>query len=150
MPPSTSSSRCPGRPGPLQVAIQTNGDNVLRVWVNGSLFYYAYILQLGITPPFQPYLEVQARQTPYTVAYDGYSSVCQKDIVVTGLPEGSTATLGGRRVVAENGEAVFPVALSSPPVTGSLSLALAGNTRPVRFARHTYWPGSRYSFAPGT
>jgi hypothetical protein len=140
----------PWTSGPLHVAIQTNGDNVLSVWVNGSLFYYAYILQLGIAPPFQPYLEVQARQTPYTVAYDGYSSVCQKDIVVTGLPEGSTAALDGRRVTAENGEAVFPAALSSPPVTGVLSLALAGNARPVRFARHAYWPGSRYSFAPGT
>jgi hypothetical protein len=140
----------PWAPGPLQVAIQTNGDNVLSVWVNGALFYYAYILQLGIAPPFQPYLEVQARQTPYTVAYDGYSSVCQNDIVVTGLPAGSTAALDGRQAVADHGEAVFPAALSAQPVTGVLSLALAGNSRPVRFARHTYWPGSRYSFAPGT
>ncbi|HEY5096556.1 MAG TPA: hypothetical protein VII46_00850, partial [Acidimicrobiales bacterium] len=61
-----------------------------------------------------------------------------------------TASLDGRQVVADNGQAVFPAALSSPPVTGVLSLALAGNSRPVRFARHTYWPGSRYSFAPGT
>ena len=24
------------------------------------------------------------------------------------------------------------------------------DSRPVRFARHAYWPGSRYPFAPGT
>ena len=140
----------PWGPGPLQVAIETNGDNKLSVWVDGSLFYYAYILQLGITPPFQPYLEVQARQTPYTVAYDGYSSVCQNDIVVTGLPAGSTAALDGRLARVQDGEAVFPAALSSQPVTGVLSLTLPGNTRQIRFARHTYWPGARYSFAPGT
>ncbi len=134
----------------MHVALQTNGDNRLSVWVDGSLFYYAYILQLGIAPPLQPYLEVQARQTPYAVAYDGYSSVCQNDVVVTGLPDGSAVTLGGRRAVARNGSAVFPVAMTAPPITGSLTAALPGNSRPVRFDVHTYWPGARYSFAPGT
>ncbi len=140
----------PWTTGPLQVAIQTNGDNKLSVWVNGTLFYYAYILQLGIKPPFQPYLEVQARQTPYTVAYDGYSSVCQPDVVVTGLPEGTVASLDGSQQVATNGSATFPAPISSQPMVGALSLQLPGTTRPVLFARHTYWPGTRYSFAPGS
>jgi hypothetical protein len=140
----------PWTPGPLQVGIQTNGDNKLSVWVNGSLFYYAYILQLGITPPFQPYLEVQARQTPYTVAYDGYSSVCDPDVTVTGLPEGTVAHLDGSQQVAANGSVTFPAAINSAPLVGVLSLSLPGTTRPVRFASHTYWPGSRFSFAPGT
>ncbi len=140
----------PWTTGPLQVAIQTNGDNKLSVWVNGTLFYYAYILQLGIKPPFQPYLEVQARQTPYTVAYDGYSSVCQPDVVVTGLPQGTVATLDGSQQVATNGSATFRAPISSQPMVGALSLQLPGTTRPVLFARHTYWPGTRYSFAPGS
>ncbi len=142
--------RVPWAPGPIHVAIQTNGSNQLSVWVNGALFYEADDLALGITPPLQPYLEVQARQTPYSVAYDGYSSVCQRDVVVTGLPDGSSASLGGRRAVVRNGSAVFSDAISAPPVTGSLTVTLAGNARPVRFARHTYWPGARYSFVPGT
>ncbi len=140
----------PWTPGPLQVAIQTNGDNTLGVWVDGALFYSAYLLQLGIAPPFQPYLEVQARQTPYTVAYDGYSSVCRPDVVITGLPKGSVAGLDGRQQVASDGSATFPDPISSPPIVGALTLRLPGNTRPVRFVRHTYWPGTRYSFAPGT
>jgi len=140
----------PWSPGPLQVAIRSNGDNRLSVWVDGSLFYYAYVLQLGIIPPFQPYLEVQARQTPYTVAYDGYSSVCDPDVAVTGLPQGTVANLDGSRQVATDGSATFPAAISSPPLVGSLTLSLPGTTRPVRFAPHTYWPGSRYTFAPGT
>jgi hypothetical protein len=122
----------------------------LDVWVNGSLFYTSYLLQLGITPPFQPYLEVQARQAPYTVSYSGYSSVCQPDVVVAGLPQGSVAELDGTKQTAEQGSATFPAAISSPPLVGALSLSLPGNTRPVRFARHTYWPGTRYSFAPGS
>ena len=140
----------PWTPGPLQVAIQTDGDAVLAVWVDGSPFYYAYILQLGIHPPFQPYLEVQARQTPYTVAYDGYSSVCEPDVVVTGLPQGTVASLDGERQVASGGAATFPAPISSPPMVGALSLTLPGTTRPVLFARHTYWPGTRYAFAPGS
>jgi hypothetical protein len=140
----------PWTTGPLQVAIRTNGDNKLSVWINGTLFYYAYILQLGIRAPFQPYLEVQARQTPYAVAYDGYSSVCQPDVVVTGLPEGTVASLDGRQTVATDGSATFPSPTSSPPMAGTLSLRLPGTTRPVLFASHTYWPGTRYSFAPGS
>jgi hypothetical protein len=140
----------PWKPGPLQVAVHTNGDNKLSIWINGSLFYTAFILQLGITPPFQPYLEVQAHQTPYTVAYDGYSSVCQPDVVVTGLPEGTVASLDGRRQMAANGSATFATSINSPPMVGALTLRLPGTTRPVVFARHTYWPGTRYSFAPGT
>jgi len=141
--------RVPWAPGPIRVAIQTNGSNRLSVWVNGGLFYEADDLALGITPPLQPYLEVQARQTPYSVGYDGYSSVCQRDVVVTGLPDGSSASLGGRRTVARDGSAVFSDATTAPPVTGSLTVTLPGNPRPVRFARHTYWPGARYSFVPG-
>ncbi len=93
---------------------------------------------------------MQARQTPYTVAYDGYSSVCQPDVVVTGLPDGTVAGLAGKKQVAERGSATFPAPISSPPTVGALTLRLPGTTRPVRFNPHTYWPGTRYSFAPGT
>ena len=140
----------PWFPGPLQVAVQTNGDNTLGVWVDGWPLYHADLLQLGITPPFQPYLEVQARQTPYSVAYDGYSSVCDPDVTLTGLPDGTVARLDGSQQVAANGSVTFPAATHSPPMAGALSLHLPGTTRPVRFADHTFWPGSRYSFAPGT
>lgn len=140
----------PWAAGPLQVAIETNGGNTLGVWVDGFPFYFADTLQLGITPPFQPYLEVQARQTPYSVAYDGYSSVCDPDVTLTGLPDGTVARLDGSQQVASNGSVTLPAAIDSPPMVGALSLRLPGTTRPVRFADHTYWPGSRYSFSPGT
>ena len=80
MPSSTSYEQVPWSAGPLHVAIQTNGNNRLDVWVNGRPFYSADDLHMGITPPFEPYLEVQARRTAYTVAFDGYSSVCQNDV----------------------------------------------------------------------
>ena len=90
----------PWTPGPLQVAVRDQWRQHARgLGRRLALLLPPYILQLGITPPFQPYLEVQARQTPYAVAYDGYSSVCQPDVVVTGLPEGTVASLDGRRQV---------------------------------------------------
>jgi hypothetical protein len=140
----------PWSAGPLQVAVDTNGNNRLSVWVNGALFFAATDLHMGIAPPFDPYLEVQARGTAYTVAFDGYSSVCQNNVVVSDLPDGSVARLGATTVTAHGGSAVFPMAAVAQPVTGELSLSLPGTASPVRFSRHRYWPGDRYSYAPGT
>ncbi len=142
--------REPWAPGPLHVAIATNGDDRLSVWVNGSLFFQSTDLAMGIAPPFEPYLEVQARQTAYTVSFDGYSSVCQSNIVVSNLPDGTVATLDHQSVTAHGGSAIFPRGMSSLPVTGVLSLALPGSARPVTFASHAYWPGDRLSFEQGS
>ena len=68
---------------------------------------------------------------------------------MTGLPEGTVATLDGRRQVAREGRRPFPRP-SRPAGHRGAEPALPGDARPVRFARHTYWPGTRYSFAPGT
>jgi hypothetical protein len=141
--------RVPWSAGPLQVAIETNGNDHLGVFVNGILFFGATDLQMGIQPPFEPYLEVQARRVPYTVAFDGYSSVCQPNVVVSDLPDGTTAHLGATAVVAHDGSAVFPMSTVAAPRTGHLSLSLPGTVDPVRFSEHDYWPGDRYSFAPG-
>lgn len=135
--------------GPLQVAIETNGNDSLSVWVNGQPFYAATDLQMGIKPPFEPYLEVQARGTAYSVAYDGYSSACQNDLAISDLPDGSTARLGTTTVAAHDGVAAFPLSQIAPPVTGELTLSLPGSAEPVRFSRHRYWPGDRFSFEPG-
>jgi len=143
-------TQVPWHPGPLQVAVVTDGAGRLGVWVDGAPVYSASDLALGIRPPFQPYLEVQARQTPYTVAYDGYSSVCRPDVVVSGLPGGTVASLDGRTRVAVDGAATFPAAITSPPLVGALTLRLPGNNHSIAFTPHTYWPGTRYSFVPGT
>jgi hypothetical protein len=138
----------PWQPGPLHVAIETNGDNRLAVWVNGSLFYASDSLDLGIQPPLQPYLEVQARRTAYSVAYDGYSSVCQPNVEISGLPSGTVAELAGQRATAKRGSVVLTASTVAPPRSGSLTLAVPG-ARLVTFAPHTYWPGDRFSYAPG-
>lgn len=135
--------------GPLHVAIQTNGNNHLEVWVDGRPFFSADDLHMGITPPFEPYLEVQARGTAYTVAFDGYSSVCRNDVDISDVPDGGVARLGALTATAHGGSAVLPVAMLSAPITGDLSLSLPGDPDPVRFSRHRYWPGDRFSYEPG-
>ncbi len=141
--------RVPWGPGPLRVSIQTNGDNRLTVWVNGTRFLDASGLHMGIVPPLQPYLEVQERGTPYSVAYARYASVCGGDVVVSGLPDGTVAGLDGYLATAAGGRAVFPVARSAGPLAGVLTLVVPGASRPVRFAPHTYWPGDRFTYRPG-
>ena len=139
----------PWAPGPLRVSIETDGDQTLRVWVDGALLFEGTDLHMGIVPPFQPYLEVQARHTAYTVAYAGYASVCRGNVVVSNLPDGSVARLAGLSATARGGSAELPLPQSSPPITGTLELSLPGTVQPIPFARHTLWPGSRYAFAPG-
>ncbi len=140
----------PWSPGPLTVSIETNGSDRLVVWVDGTLFFHATDLRMGIAPPFEPYLEVQARQTAYRVAFRGYSSACQPDLVVSNVTDGTLATLGGQRVLAHDGVAVFRWSEHAAPVTGALSLLMPGGSRPTTFSPHTYWPGDRLSFEPGT
>jgi len=137
------------KPGPLQAAVLTNGDNQLSVWIDGSLFYSADDLDLGIAPPFQAYLEVQARHTAYTASFNGYSSVCQPDILITNLPDGSSVQLGSEKATARNGTATLSYGIASSPITSAMLVSVPGDSQPIRFDTATYWPGSRYSFAPG-
>lgn len=137
------------KPGPLQAAVLTNGHSQLSVWINGSLFYSADDLDLGIAPPFQAYLEVQARNTAYTASFNGYSSVCQPDILITNLPDGSTVQLGSEKATARDGTATLQYGIASAPVTSAMIVSVPGDSRPIRFDTSTYWPGSRYTFAPG-
>ncbi len=139
----------PWKPGPVYAAVLTNGDSQLSVWIDGTLFYSADNLHLGIAPPFQAYLEVQARQTAYTASFNGYSSVCRPDILIANLPDGSTVQLGSQKATARNGTATLQYGIASPPVTSAMIVSEPGDARPIRFDTATYWPGSRYSFAPG-
>ena len=146
--------RVPWAPGPIQVSVETNGIDTLEIWIDGRPFLDATGLHMGIEPPFQPYLEVQAVGTPYVVAFFRYASVCGDDVVVTGLPHGAIASLDGQKVAAVDGRAAFRVDRNAPPVTGQLVVALPGaavtsGTRLVRFASHTYWPGQRFQYETG-
>ncbi|MGH9080937.1 MAG: hypothetical protein ACRDYE_12855 [Acidimicrobiales bacterium] len=142
--------RVPWGPGPLQVSIETDGQDRLQIWVNGSVFLDATGLQMGITPPFQPYLEVQALSTPYSVAFARYASVCGDDVAVEGLPARTLVSLGGRVVAAGAQGAVLPLDRTGGPVSGVLELSEPGAARPVRFRAHTYWPGDRFVYRAGT
>ena len=134
---------------PLQVAIETDGLHRLEVWVNGSVFLDATGLHMDIASPFRPDLEVRAAGAPYTVAFDRYTSTCGDDVVVDGVPPGTRALLAGRAATAVQGRVVLTVDRANGPVTGNLEL-LAPRASAVRFARHTYWPGDRYAYRPGS
>jgi len=140
--------RVPWAPGPLAVSVVTDGEDRLQVWVDGWPFLDASGLRMGIEPPFQPYLEVQAVGTPYSVAFSRYASVCGDDVVVDGLPAATMASLAGQMTSAVAGQATFPLGRSSAPLAGELRLRGTA-TAPVTFASHSYWPGDRYAYRPG-
>ena len=138
--------RVPWGPGPLHVSIETNGDERLTVWVGGTLFLDATGLHMGIVPPLQPYLEVQALKTPYTVAYSNYASVCGDDVVISGVPGGSVVDLDGKLAWVAEGRAVLRMPRSAAPITGALIVHLPGASRTLRFAPHTFRPGDRFTY----
>jgi len=135
--------------GPLHVSIRTDGGNELSVWVNGTSVFRSSSLHLGIVPPFEPYLEVQALRTPYVVSYTRYAATCGSDVTVRGVPDGAVGTLGSRRAVARHGVLMLPLAERRGPVRGRLRVRLPGSGQTVRFAPHTYWPGDVFTYQPG-
>lgn len=141
--------RAPWRPGPLHVSVRTDGGRRLSVWVNGTSFFSSSALHLGIVPPFEPYLEVQALRTPYTVSYTRYAATCASDITVHGVPDGTVGMLGSRRAVAHHGVLLLPLAEHRGPVPGVLTVVLPDGGQTVRFAPYTYWPGDVLTYQAG-
>ncbi len=141
--------RAPWGPGPLHVSIRTDGGRRLRVWVNGTSFFSSSALHLGIVPPLEPYLEVQALRTSYTVSYTRYAATCGSDITVRGVPDGTVGVLGSLRAVARHGALALPLAEHRGPVRGLLRVTLPGGGRTVRFAPHAYWPGDVLTYQAG-
>lgn len=130
---------------PLHIVIQTNGSNQLTVWINGMRFYSANHLNMGIAPAFEAYLEVQAVGTPYRVSFTRYASICGHDLVIGGLPDGSTVTLGALSATAQSHTAVLPLPAYLGPASGNLVVNEPSGTV-VTFPGRLYWPGDRLTF----
>jgi hypothetical protein len=139
-------ARVPWGRGGMHVSVETDGDQRLEVWVDNRVLFDATDLHMGITPPFQPYLEVQAVGTPYSVAFSRYASVCGDDVAVDGLPDGSLVALGSEHAVAWGGRALLPLDRSRAPVTGRLEVSTPDGSSVRSFDAHTYWPGDRFAY----
>ncbi|CAB1127759.1 conserved protein of unknown function [Candidatus Hydrogenisulfobacillus filiaventi] len=126
-----------------RLAIRTDGRHRLSVYVNGRCLLRARGLHLAVTPPFEPYLEVQARGTAYAVAYARYAAVQGRTVRLVGLPPGTRVRAGGRRLTVERRQVVIPRPARDGPLT--VTVQVPGG-RPHRLR---LWPGDRVRYAPG-
>ena len=125
--------------GPLtqDCTIVTNGQNMLRVYLQGKLVYSSDTLNLGMPAPFRAYLEVEssdASRMLYGRFTDYYSTMSDK-VRVENAPPGDTVSLVGSDYnssgaldpittagaeVAPNGTASIPIGQYHLPIVGSL------------------------------
>lgn len=110
-----------GLPLSEDCTIITNGNNYLKLFLDGSLVYSSSSLNLNIPPPFQVYLEPE---TSYSGAelyasYLNYYLTSGEYLTVNNLPS-NAATV--ELVNASNGQV-----LASSPVTGTSAKIEVGN-----------------------
>jgi hypothetical protein len=149
--------------GPLtqDCTIVTNGQNMLRVYLQGELVYSSDTLNLGMPAPFRAYLEVESSDGSrmlYGRFTDYYSTMSDK-VQVENAPPGDTVTLvgfddnasGGSNLitsaaaeVAPNGTASIPIGQYHLPIVGSL--VVRGSDQQVAVVSSTadIWGGDVY------
>lgn len=88
---------------PVPITVRTDGSENLDVWLGNEQVLDRSDLAMNIEPPFQPYLEVQARTVGYSSVFTNFWVTRDDSIVLEGLPEGTVATLAGQGQVLATG-----------------------------------------------
>lgn len=80
-----------GQPLSRECTIITNGNNYLKVYLDGNLVYQNSTLNLQMPEPFNSYLEPQSSYSGQLLngTYAGYYSTTGENVQVTGLPSGA-------------------------------------------------------------
>lgn len=104
-------------PDTLDVTLRTDGRNTLTVWFGEEQVFHSEELKLQIQAPFQPYLEVQAVQTPFMSSFQDFWVAKDDHLRLSGLPDGA-----GVRLV--NGQGVVLGETTAAPTGGTATLEL--------------------------
>lgn len=124
----------------LAVTVSTNGHNIFRVWLGHQLLYAGHNLDMHIEPPFQVYLEVQARGTRYVADFRSLAVYRSDMFTIAGLKPGSRITLsapsGGtlRATAGPNGAAVVRLPVNALGFRTAVSISEPG--LPAAVFRH--------------
>ncbi len=119
---------------PYVLTIRTDGRHLAKVWIGSRLFYASDHLDLAIAPPFQVYLEVQARHIRYAAAFAGFAVYRGNSVRITGLPAGSRLSFAGRHEhlsasAGPRGDASLRLHMPWLQDAGTLTIAAAGGRR---------------------
>lgn len=140
-------------PDTRDVTLRTDGRRTLTVWFGNEQVFHSDELSLEMEAPFQPYLEVQAVQTPYASSFQDFWVVEDDHLLLTGVPDGA-----GVRLVDDAGGVVGETAASTgglaalelPPYAakgrGTLEITEPGR-EPVRLGAFDYAGGDELQLA---
>ncbi|MDQ0677394.1 hypothetical protein QFZ30_000776 [Arthrobacter pascens] len=117
-----------------EVTLRTDGRRSLTVWLGDEQVFHSDQLELDIQAPFQPYLEVQALQTPYFASFQDFWVVEDTWMRLTGLPAGADVrlvndeggVLGGAAASAD-GTAAVELPPYAAKGSGTLEIARDGH-----------------------
>jgi hypothetical protein len=144
------------QPLSMGCTIDTNGQNFLAVYLDGSQVYTNSELNLGYQQPFQFFLETQTSDTSgmFTGTFQDFYLTSSDSLMVTGMPSGSTAQIvssSGQVLAssaASSGTATLEIAQYNMPlvaniqVTSALGVQIASTSSPV-----SIWGGDAYSLS---
>ena len=115
------------------VTITTDGRHTLAVWLGDQLVYASTKLTLDDPPPFQAYLEVQARDRGYVAAFKDFWVTDAAPVTVRGTVPGAHVrldTAGGPvyAIADRAGRAALSVSPADLVGTGTLTVSARGVT----------------------
>ncbi|WP_206830298.1 hypothetical protein [Alicyclobacillus fructus] len=132
--------------GEYHVVIWTDGKARYRAWVNGEQVFSSDSLHMQIAPPFDAYLEVQEKNTPYAVQYRQFAALAGDGVTLKGLPDGATVIWQGRAYQASRGVVVLPLSALTGEATGSLAVVTGGK---VTRGTVRLWAGETLQYVQG-
>lgn len=136
-------------PDTQDVTLRTDGRRTLTVWFGDKLVFHSDELQLDIQAPFQPYLEVQAVQTPYVSSFQDFWVVKDDQVRLTGAPAGSRVALVAdgivlsERTAGAGGDATLMLPPYAAKGSATLEITEAGH-QPVRLGSFDYAGGDEF------
>ncbi|WP_457963253.1 hypothetical protein M1E17_17640 [Arthrobacter sp. D1-29] len=143
----------PEEPDTRDITLRTDGRRTLTLWFGTEQVFHSDQLQMNIQAPYQPYLEVQAVQTPFYSSFQDFWVVEDDHLQLTGVPAGADVKL------VDNGGGVLGTAIGSdggtatvelPPYaakgSGTLEITEPGR-EPVRLGAFDYAGGDDYKLA---
>ena len=140
----------PSRVAPVSedITLRTNGHSSYTVYFGNGVVYESNRLRMRITPPFQPYLEVQALEIAYESRFQDFWITSDDSILVNGLHQGELVTLTPangapvRALADASGQARLLLALPEAEGRGTLTILSGGSLR--RFPGLLYAGGDVY------
>ncbi len=124
-----------GQPLTRDCTIITNGSNILKVYLDGTLVFSSSSMNLGYQYPLTAFLEVQSTDNTamHFSTYTDYYATTSDSVTVAGAPPGSTAQLvdPSGRVLASapadlSGTARLDIGMYAEPLQANVVVSLQG------------------------